>query len=79
MFGRVVDRNLRRITMATIKETIEQIKKVGIDDVRVVPSTPGRSNIQIYKDGNWKTILENVNTMAVDDILRQATNKVILG
>lgn len=65
--------------MATIKEAVEKIKRVGISNARATPTTtPGKSNIEINENGNWVVVLENVNTGAVSDIIRQASNRLIV-
>jgi hypothetical protein len=62
----------------TIKETAEKIRTVGPQNVRKVVSTNGLIDIQINEGGSWKT-LTTVNAAAADDIIRQATNKILLG
>lgn len=64
---------------ATIKETVDKIRQVGTTNVRKVPNSGGTMDIQVCESGNWRTILSGVLAGAADDIIRQATNKVLLG
>lgn len=62
----------------TIKETAEKIRTVGAQNVRKIVSTGGLIDIQINENGTWKT-LTTVNAAMADDIIRQASNKILLG
>ena len=64
--------------MRTIKEAVERIKQVGIENARVVREGD-KAKIEIKTPNGWVTVLPNVNPNAAEDIMRQATNKVILG
>ena len=63
----------------TIKEVVERIKKVGVENVRKTPAQGGMVQIQIKVGENWLTIMENVAPGSADDIIRQASSRVILG
>ena len=63
----------------TIKEAVEKIRKVGLENVRKVPDTNGTVQLQIKINQQWCTIMENVIASSADDIIRQASNRVILG
>ena len=64
----------------TIKEVVDEIKAVGINNVRKIPSKNGMINVQVLTHSSeWVTILENVSDRGADDVIRQATNRVILG
>ena len=69
--------------MADINEAIQKIKSVGSSAVRVVPmngqTVDGNHQIEINQNGNWTTILTGVKRPMAEDIIRQATNKVLLG
>lgn len=65
--------------MPSIKEAVERIKSVGPQNARKVPKTNGTVDIQILQGGTWVTVLESINAGSADDIIRQASNKVILG
>ena len=65
--------------MPTIKEVVSKIKKAGVENVRKIPATNGMVEIQIRAGDSWYTIMEDVPAKSADDIIRQASNKVILG
>lgn len=65
--------------MPTLKEAVQRIKQIGVENIRKVPTSNGRVDIQAKQGNGWVTILENVQASAADDIIRQASNRVMLG
>jgi|APFre7841882654_1041346.scaffolds.fasta_scaffold156373_2 hypothetical protein len=65
--------------MATIREAVEKIKSVGVENTRITPTTPGKCKIEIKQNNAWVTILEDVNIKSADDIIRQASSRLLLG
>lgn len=67
-----------------INEAIQKIKKVGAQAVRTVPM-PGQSidggdyQIEINNNGQWDPIVVGVKKPMAEDIVRQATNRMLLG
>lgn len=62
---------------------IEQIKKVGNSNCRVVYS-PGKNNeraIEIREGNEWKTIANGLTESMANDIIKQASsnNRLLLG
>lgn len=67
-----------------VNEAIQKIKKVGSQSVRTVPM-PGQSvdggdyQIEIQVNGQWESVVAGVKKPMAEDIIRQATNRVLLG
>lgn len=67
-----------------INEAVQKIKKVGVNNVRVVPMDgqsvkDGLHKIEIKDGGIWTTVLEGMHRRMAEDLVSQAVNKVILG
>ena len=70
--------------MININEVTQKIKAVGVNNVRIVtmdgqPAVEGLHQIDINSNGQWITIATGMKRNIAEDIVRQATNKVILG
>lgn len=65
--------------MKTIKEAVEVMKQVGESNTRKAPGAPGLIDIQINRGGQWVTLLADLNPAIADDVIRQASNRVLLG
>jgi len=63
--------------MASLKETVERIRKASQN--RIVPDNGGKVKIEILTEAGWITAVPNVTRNIAEDIIRQATNRVILG
>jgi hypothetical protein len=67
-----------------INEAIQKIKEVGPKNVRVVPM-PGQNvnsgdyQIEVMSGGSWSSIVLGIKKSMAEDIINQATNRVILG
>ena len=65
-------------------EAIQKIKTVGPANVRVIPM-PGQNimtgnyQIEVQDGGNWSSIVVGIKKSMAEDIVSQATNRVILG
>jgi hypothetical protein len=69
---------------ANINEAILKIKQVGRGNTRIVPMTgestlDGKQQIEICESGNWRPVVAGVTRKMAEDIIGQASNKVILG
>ena len=66
-----------------INEAIAKIKAVGATNVRSVPMpghTPsGQYQVEIKENAVWVPIVTGLNKRMAEDIITQATNRVILG
>lgn len=67
-----------------VNEAIQKIKQVGKSSVRAVPMPnhdvqTGDYQIEIKEGSAWTPIVVGVNKKIAEDIISQATNKVILG
>lgn len=67
-----------------LNEAITRIKAAGPCNVRSVPMAgqdviSGRYQIEIRESGTWSIVLEGTTRSMAEDIIRQSTNKVILG
>jgi hypothetical protein len=67
-----------------VNEAIEKIKKAGVANVRTVPM-PGQNvnagdyQIEINESGAWIPVATGISKKIAEDIVSQATNRVILG
>lgn len=64
--------------MATIKEAVDKIRQVGTNNTRITP-VGNKCKIEVNIGGNWAALLSNLDRNVAEDIIRQATNRVILG
>jgi hypothetical protein len=67
-----------------VNEAVARIKSVGSSNVRSVPMDgqnvhSGAYQIEVKENNNWVPIAECPNKKIADEIISQATNKVILG
>jgi hypothetical protein len=66
--------------MKTIREAVEVMKQVGPTNIRKAASrTAGAVDIQVCRDGQWVTLLSGLNQSIADDVVRQATDRMLLG
>lgn len=69
--------------MINLNETIQRIRAVGAHNARSVPmageSIDGQHQIEIKEDSGWQPIVSGITKRTAEDIISQATNKVILG
>ncbi len=70
--------------MINLNETINTIKKIGASNTRIVPMEnqnplDGNVSIEVRLDGNWSPVVSGIKKSTAEDIIRQATNRVILG
>lgn len=67
-----------------ISEAIVRIRRAGANNVRTVPMggqdvRTGNYCIEVREGGAWVAIVEGLPKTAAEDIVTQATNRVILG
>lgn len=72
------------MTAININEAIQKIKSAGATSVRTVPMTGqavdgGDYQIEIKTGDSWSPIVTGVKKPMAEDIMRQATNRVLLG
>lgn len=68
--------------MVNMNEAIRKIRSVGPQSVRAVPmpDQPVDGDYQIeINNGGWEPIVTGVKKQMAEDIIRQATNRVLLG
>lgn len=70
--------------MINLNETINTIKKIGANNTRIVPMEnqnplDGNVRIEVRLDGNWSPVVSGIKKSTAEDIIKQATNRVILG
>lgn len=69
--------------IANINEAVESIKRVGGTNARIVPmpgqDVNGKQQIEIHEGATWRPVVSGVSRKMAEDIIAQATNKVILG
>lgn len=69
---------------ANLNEAIQRIKQAGVNHTRILPVT-GESalgdnqEIQVKESGEWRTVVTGIKRSMAEDLVRQATNRVILG
>lgn len=68
---------------ANINEAIQKIKAVGPNSVRIVPMqgqpVDGDHQVEIHENGSWTPVVIGIKRPMAEDIVRQATNRVLLG
>jgi cytochrome c551/c552 len=67
-----------------LNEAIQKIKQAGANNARAVPMpgenvTEGNYQIEINTQGKWVAIVTGIKKKIAEDIISQATNRVILG
>lgn len=68
---------------ANINEAVQKIRQVGGTNARVVPmdghGLDGLHYVEIRENGSWHAVVSGVTKKMAEDIISQATNRVILG
>lgn len=65
--------------MSMLQEALTKIRTAGVDKARITPvPNSKRSKVEVNENGNWVFVLE-LDTIIAEDILKQATNRVICG
>ena len=70
--------------MINLTEAVQKIKAVGTTNVRVVPMSGqpmigGMHQIEIKEAGSWIPIVSGIPKMAAEDVVRQASSRVLFG
>lgn len=62
-----------------LSEAVKRIKSAGTENTRITPASSGKHNVEVKTPGGWVKVVSDVTRPMAEDIIRQATNKVILG
>lgn len=63
-----------------LAEIVERIKKAGINNTRISQDqSTGKARIEILTNSGWVTIRKDLTQSMAEDIVRQASSRVILG
>jgi hypothetical protein len=67
-----------------INDAIQKIKQVGASKTRIVPmegqnALEGHQRIEILLDGKWESVVSGLNRKMAEELVAQASNRVILG
>jgi hypothetical protein len=66
-----------------INEAVQKIKQVGGSNARIVPMTgeniTGKCQIEIREGNDWHAIVTGLTQRMAEDLVLQATNRVLLG
>ena len=67
-----------------LNEAIQHIKRAGEANVRSVPMTSQNVNsglyaIEVLEGGQWMVVAEGMTKLTAENIITQATNRVICG
>jgi hypothetical protein len=64
-----------------ITEAVQKIKQAGAGNTRITPMPDGSDavRIEVNLGQGWATIISGIKRGMAEDILRQATNRVLLG
>ena len=67
-----------------LQEAIQQVKKAGPTRVRCTPMpgqnvNTGNYCVAINEGGTWRTVIDGLPKSTAEDIIRQATSRVLLG
>lgn len=72
------------MSAVNVNEAIERIKSAGAGNVRSVPMpgqnvNDGQYQIEINQNGQWVPVATGISKRISEDLISQATNRVILG
>ena len=74
---------MENIMVLNINEAIAKIKAVGPTNVRSVPmpgNTPtGQYQVEVKEGVTWMPIITGLTKRMAEDVIAQATNRVLLG
>lgn len=66
--------------MANYKDAVNRIREAGSGNTRISPIPNSRKvKVEIKVNNSWVTVLRDLDQTIAEDVLRQATNKVLLG
>jgi hypothetical protein len=66
------------MAIINMNEAVTKIKQIGTANTRIIESS-GACSIEVYQDGKWDPLVVGVTKRIAEDIVSQATNRVILG
>lgn len=69
--------------MINLSEAIQKIKKAGASNARSVPMAgqnvnTGLYQIELMSEGTWTAIVSGIPKITAEQIIQQATNRVLL-
>lgn len=66
-----------------VNEITEAVKKAGSSNTRVVPMAgsglDGLHQIEVKENGSWNSVASGLSKRMAEDLIQQATNRVLLG
>jgi hypothetical protein len=67
-----------------LNEALIRLRKAGATACRAVPMHgqdvhTGQYQIEVQEGGKWNVLIEGLQRSSADDIIKQATNRMILG
>lgn len=63
-----------------LKEAIQKIRDAGLENTRISVQPNGKAKIEIKKGNNWVTVMKDIQNMRIaEDIMRQASSRLLLG
>jgi hypothetical protein len=65
--------------MSRFSEAVKKVREVGASNARIVPTQGRKFKVEILSNGSWVTVLRDLEHPIAEDVIRQATNKVLLG
>jgi hypothetical protein len=65
--------------MLNMNEAVQKIKSVGSTNARIISSPDGKAQIEVREGGAWNPLVSGITRKIAEDIMSQATNRVILG
>ena len=62
-----------------MQNAIQQIKQAGPENTKITPTENNLVKIQIKTPTGWVTIANNLKQNLAEDMIRQSTNRLLLG
>ena len=67
-----------------LNDAVQKIKKAGTAKVRIIPMSGSNINtgdyqIEVLEESSWHPILSGIKKQMAEDLVAQATNRVICG
>ncbi len=62
-----------------LQEAITEVRSSGVQNTRITPiAGTKKSKIEVNKNGQWTEVLQ-IDSILAEDVIKQATNRVICG
>lgn len=63
-----------------VQEAVQKIREHGIGNTRITPiSGSDKVKIEVKSNSHWVTVLKDITQPMAEDVMRQASSRVILG